>query len=424
MVNDLLDAAKLETSGMAIEMEPVACDEAIRQVVQRMTPLAQQKGLKLGACAPGRLLCWADPVRLGQVLTNLVANAIKFSTSGTIEVHATEANGVPTVEVRDEGSGWVPSILTPSSMHTIQAQTDRGAAIPAGSDGRLADRSSRRWTAPSWRPRQDPERGRPYRSRFGHLTAKRTVHEKPNWLSEARHHRCHIRYISSRAQSKPPAPSGDHQPAEGTIMTDAYAGKIRIYRAVIDRLNQPLQSIAFKTHPPERGMNVLDVGCGTGSQLVRYEAAGCSITGVDLSPAMLAEARTTLGKAADLHLADATNLPFDSVTFDLVLISMMLHELTPDTRIQVLAEMSRVLRSDGAVIVTDFTAGPLTLKGRFMRTLSWAFERLAGADHFGEFRTFVKAGGLPAVISGSRLRLDRERPLAGGNVAVYICRAV
>lgn len=111
MVNDLLDAAKLETSGMAIEMEPVACDEAIRQVVQRMTPLAQQKGLKLGACAPGRLLCWADPVRLGQVLTNLVANAIKFSTSGTIEVHATEANGVPTVEVRDEGVGMGPEHL-------------------------------------------------------------------------------------------------------------------------------------------------------------------------------------------------------------------------------------------------------------------------------------------------------------------------
>ena len=207
-------------------------------------------------------------------------------------------------------------------------------------------------------------------------------------------------------------------------MTDAYAGKTRIYRAVIDRLNEPLQSIAFKAHPPERGMNVLDVGCGTGSQLVRYGAAGCSITGVDLSPAMLTEARTTLGEAANLRLADATDLPFDAVTFDLVLISMMLHELTPDIRIQVLAEASRVLRSEGAVIVTDFTAGPLTLKGRLIRAMSWGVERLAGADHFGEFRTFVKAGGLPTVIPGSRLRLDRERLLAGGNVAVYVCRAV
>lgn len=203
-------------------------------------------------------------------------------------------------------------------------------------------------------------------------------------------------------------------------MRDAYAGKTRIYRAVIDRLNDPLQSIAFKTHPPEPGMNVLDVGCGTGSQLVRYEAAECSITGVDSSPAMLAEARTTLGDTADLHLADATNLPFDSASFDLVLISMMLHELTPDARIQVLAEIGRVLRSDGA----DFTVGSLTLKGRLIRAVSWGVERLAGAGHFGEFRTFVKAGGFPAVISESRLRLDRERPLASGNVAVYVCRAV
>lgn len=105
MVNDLLDAAKLETSGIAIEMTPVSCDEAIHEVVQRMTPLAQQKGLTLSADAPGRLECWADPVRLGQVLTNLIANAIKFSTSGVIEVRAAERNGVPTVEVRDQGVG-------------------------------------------------------------------------------------------------------------------------------------------------------------------------------------------------------------------------------------------------------------------------------------------------------------------------------
>ncbi len=203
-------------------------------------------------------------------------------------------------------------------------------------------------------------------------------------------------------------------------MRDAYAGKTRIYRAVIDRLNDPLQSIAFKTHPPEPGMNVLDVGCGTGSQLVRYEAAECSITGVDSSPCHACRSPNDprgYGRPAPGRRHEpAVRL----CSFDLVLISMMLHELTPDARIQVLAEIGRVLRSDGA----DFTAGSLTLKGRLIRAVSWGVERLAGAGHFGEFRTFVKAGGFPAVISESRLRLDRERPLASGNVAIYVCRAV
>lgn len=111
MVNDLLDAAKLETSGIAIEMAPVACDETIHEVVNRMTPLARQKGLTLRAFAPNSVECWADPVRLAQVLTNLVANAIKFSKSGIIEVRASEVDGIPTVEVADQGVGMDPSCL-------------------------------------------------------------------------------------------------------------------------------------------------------------------------------------------------------------------------------------------------------------------------------------------------------------------------
>ena len=111
MVNDLLDAAKLETSGIAIEMETVAVDEAIHEVVKRMTPLARQKGLTLKAYAPNTVQCWADPVRLGQILTNLVANAIKFSKSGMIEVRAVEIEGAPGIEVQDRGAGNSPENL-------------------------------------------------------------------------------------------------------------------------------------------------------------------------------------------------------------------------------------------------------------------------------------------------------------------------
>ena len=128
MVNDLLDAAKLETSGIAIEMKPIACDEAIHEVVQRMTPLAHQKGLKLSVYAPERLACWADPVRLGQVLTNLIANAIKFSTSGVVSLQAAEVNGVPTVQVRDQGVG-----MGPEHLETIFGAYDSG---PNGSGRR------------------------------------------------------------------------------------------------------------------------------------------------------------------------------------------------------------------------------------------------------------------------------------------------
>lgn len=128
MVNDLLDAAKLETAGIAIEMEPVSCDEAVHEVVRRMTPLAHQKGLILTADAQDRLECWADPVRLGQILTNLVANAIKFSKSGTIEVRTGVSGGFPTVEVIDQGVG-----IDADSLETIFEAYDSG---PNGSGRR------------------------------------------------------------------------------------------------------------------------------------------------------------------------------------------------------------------------------------------------------------------------------------------------
>ncbi len=122
MVNDLLDAAKLETGGIAIDMTSVSCREAIQNVVGRMSPLANQKGLQLSALATADVACWADPVRLGQVLTNLIANAIKYSDAGTVTIHALEENGHTTFEVRDGGAG-IPT----QDLETIFDAFDSGS---------------------------------------------------------------------------------------------------------------------------------------------------------------------------------------------------------------------------------------------------------------------------------------------------------
>ena len=105
VVNDLLDAAKLGASGIAIEMQEVSGGDAIQDVVDRLTPLATQKGLSLSAVASVDSPCWADPVRLRQVLTNLVANAIKYSETGQIEARATGSDGMCCIEVTDQGVG-------------------------------------------------------------------------------------------------------------------------------------------------------------------------------------------------------------------------------------------------------------------------------------------------------------------------------
>jgi SAM-dependent methyltransferase len=70
-----------------------------------------------------------------------------------------------------------------------------------------------------------------------------------------------------------------------------------------------------------RGRAVLEVGCGAGTDLVRFARGGAIVTGVDLSPSAMALARQNFaqqGLAADLREADGEHLPFADVTFDLV----------------------------------------------------------------------------------------------------------
>ena len=90
----------------------------------------------------------------------------------------------------------------------------------------------------------------------------------------------------------------------------------------------------------------MDVGCGAGAQLERYQRAGCMIAGIDASPAMLDRARQRLGPVVDLRLAPAQSLPYSDARFELVIASLMLHELEPTVRDAVVSEIDRVLAPD------------------------------------------------------------------------------
>ena len=86
---------------------------------------------------------------------------------------------------------------------------------------------------------------------------------------------------------------------------DAYRWIARLYDPLLERFDAGLRAIGLKMYPPQAGMAVLDVGCGTGSTLALYAQAGCSVFGIDRSPAMLEVARGKLGAGASLLLGDA-----------------------------------------------------------------------------------------------------------------------
>lgn len=113
IINDILDFSKIESGKMSIEHSGFCLRRMMQEAVKPMSVLAQQKNLALSlsidSTVPDRLM--GDSVRLRQVIVNLTANAIKFTSAGMVEVvvrrlnHHSEANARLHFSVRDSGIG-------------------------------------------------------------------------------------------------------------------------------------------------------------------------------------------------------------------------------------------------------------------------------------------------------------------------------
>jgi ubiquinone/menaquinone biosynthesis C-methylase UbiE len=192
----------------------------------------------------------------------------------------------------------------------------------------------------------------------------------------------------------------------------------RIYDTFLEPLVKGFRKAGIRLADPEEGLRVLDVGCGTGTHLEMYRQAGCQIAGVDTNPNMLSRAAARLGPSADLREADAAALPFEDDAFGLAIVMLVLHELPAPERIAALREMSRVSRR---VLVIDHHPSPdHSLRGRALRGAATTIERIAGGDHYRNYREFVRSGGLPAVVATAGRGIVTSTREAAGTMGVYL----
>jgi malonyl-CoA O-methyltransferase len=105
------------------------------------------------------------------------------------------------------------------------------------------------------------------------------------------------------------------------------------------------QMVVLSLLPPVSGRRVLDVGCGTGRYLHLAGALGAQVIGIDLSPAMLARART--GGAA-VARGDMAALPVKTATCDVLLCGLSLMDI--EALDDVVQEFARVLRPRGVAV--------------------------------------------------------------------------
>jgi PAS domain S-box-containing protein len=113
VVNEILDFSKIDAGKLHIEATETALDSVLDGALQLVADRARAKGLQLRLVKSANLppTCLSDPLRLGQVLLNLLTNAVKFTAAGSITLTATRQGGQLVFSVADTGIGMTAEEL-------------------------------------------------------------------------------------------------------------------------------------------------------------------------------------------------------------------------------------------------------------------------------------------------------------------------
>jgi SAM-dependent methyltransferase len=235
------------------------------------------------------------------------------------------------------------------------------------------------------------------------------------------------------SRSDGPSP-GDVIGTDFDAIADRYDASLPAH--VVEHYLRKRVAYACAACPPPAG--VLDVGCGTGALAQRLAARGYTVTGVDPSEGMLGVLRRR-SPDVSAEAASGTALPFADGAFDLVLTVAALHHIAaPDAVRRTLAEMVRVTRPGGRIVVWDHNprnpywsllmarvpqdTGEERLVGEreVIDGLTAAGARILGAQQLGLVPDFAPAGWVrpAAVLERAVERAPLLRRLAAHNVVL------
>lgn len=179
-----------------------------------------------------------------------------------------------------------------------------------------------------------------------------------------------------------------------------------IYRNIIDPiLSQYYPRISEELKPDD---TVLDVACGTGSLSLDMAAIASRVRGIDLSEEMIgiSNDQATRKKVDNLEfeIKDASDLSsIGDNEFNVAVSSMAIHQFDAELALEILKEMKRIAPK---VIIMDYN---YPIQTGISKLVIFTIERIAGGDHYRNFRRFNELGGLDYFIQKAGLRKDSDK---------------
>lgn len=167
-----------------------------------------------------------------------------------------------------------------------------------------------------------------------------------------------------------------------------------------------------------KGKIILDLCCGTGNQIKLLSKHGFrNLYCLDISDSMLEIAKRT-DSSIKIYNEDATKTSFDDAWFDVVIISFAIHEKDRNTQQALINEAHRIIKKDGLMLVVDYVFDNKTTK--FSRILISTIERIAGGEHYRNFKNYIQNKGLSSLIKKDRFKLIKCNRMSSGAVTISI----
>ncbi len=168
--------------------------------------------------------------------------------------------------------------------------------------------------------------------------------------------------------------------------------------------------------------SIIDLCCGTGDQLKRLAKNGFkSLHCLDISGSMLEIAKKG-DFAIKYYNQDATKTSFEDESFDIAIISFAIHEKDRVTQEKFIEEAHRIIKKDGLILIVDYDFDQNTTK--LVQYLITIVERIAGKEHYYNFKNFIRNNGLLSLIDKDKFVLLKKKKMAFKGITISIYQKI